>query len=91
MVRPIEIYGYCKNGAELYAEMGTNDFFHNEKCLEGCLPINVGRNSSELYGYEECIECKTKPDQSKGVGLWVGTINGKMYHECSNCGFSQAG
>ena len=45
----------------------------------------------ELYGFEQCLECKTKPNQSKGVGLWVGTINGKMYHECANCGFTQAG
>ena len=45
----------------------------------------------ELYGYEDCYECKTKPDQIKGVGLKVSTIKGKMYYECTNCGFNQAG
>jgi hypothetical protein len=34
-------YGVCKNGSKLYAQKGTDDFFHDEKCVEGCLPINV--------------------------------------------------
>jgi hypothetical protein len=44
-----------------------------------------------VYGYEDCFDCNTKADQFKGIGLEVGTINGKMYYQCSNCDFLQVG
>ena len=34
-------WGICKNGVELYAQKGTTDYFHNEKCESNCLPINI--------------------------------------------------
>tara|TARA_R100000231_G_scaffold48626_1_gene41654 strand:+ start:1082 stop:1231 length:150 start_codon:yes stop_codon:yes gene_type:complete len=44
-----------------------------------------------LYGYEDCFDCKTKADQLNGIGLEVGTVNGKMYYQCTNCDFLQVG
>lgn len=41
------IYGKCKNGAELYAQKGTNDFFHYEKCKSNCLPIQEEESASK--------------------------------------------
>ena len=35
------IYGKCINNRKLYAQAGTSDFFHAEKCKKNCLPINV--------------------------------------------------
>ena len=41
-------YGQCKNGARLYAQKNTQDWFHDQKCIKGCLPINVRKGSNEI-------------------------------------------
>ena len=44
-----------------------------------------------VYGYEDCFDCHIKADQFKGIGLEVGSVNGKMYYQCTNCDFVQVG
>lgn len=48
----------CKHGAALYDQTGNGDWFHDEKCTPGCLPVpcdpgNFKLNSAieEVDGY----------------------------------------